>query len=171
MLVTGCGAEVASPPSGGPGTGKGDDGTGSGGTEPLAAADFLHQLGVVQCDKAFACEADFPVDAGATFEDAIGANPGDCRQRADDFYLPEAVEDSVDGGRIVYNAAAAEQCLAGITFPSDCPEYWQVGPTFPAICDATLIGVVADGGDCTIDFDCENPVSICAATGKCIAQN
>jgi len=168
VLVAGCGAQVGGQelPAGdddGKGDGSGDgtgDGGGSGGGE-LRAGDFLVELGVVQCDHAFLCRTDFPADVGVTFEEAVGNSAPDCYADANLSLMPAEVEASVAAGRIEYDALAAAGCLAGITFAPTCPEYWQSGPQFPAVCGQSLIGTIEDGGSCTIDFDCRGQTSIC----------
>ena len=129
LLLAGCSAQLGGPDPSGGGSGKGDgDGSGGGGgggggsgsgsgsgAMPLVASDFLGQLGVVQCDHAFTCRAEFPDNTGTTFEDAIGNVPADCYADANAFYMPAAVDASITAGRITYDATAAASCLAGIT--------------------------------------------------------
>jgi hypothetical protein len=136
---------------------------------PLVASDFLGQLGVVQCDHAFTCRAEFPDNTGTTFEEAIGNVPADCYADANAFYMPAAVDASITAGRITYDAIAAASCLAGITFPAACSQYWQDGPSFPMSCDVSFVGTIPDGGTCTIDFDCTGVTSICSS-GRCTLQ-
>ena len=181
-VLTGCGAQLGGEPpgqggGGESGSGKGDgdgDGSGSGsgsgsGGMALRAGDFLDQLGVVQCDQAFVCRADFPPDVGVTFEQAIGTTPAECYADASAFYMPAQVEASIAAGRITYDESAAASCVAGITFGATCTEFWQIGAQFPAACDQSLAGTIANGGTCSIDFDCTGVTSICNA-GTCVAQ-
>jgi len=159
IAVAACGAQVA----GGDQAidpGKGDDPQ-SGGeslppSQPLTPSTFLIGVGQVECDHAFVCRDAFPVDAGFAFEQEFGNTPDECYLLAQNFYRPDEVEQSVDQGRIDYDADEAQRCVDGITFPSDCDDYWELGPEYPNACDAALLGLVDDGDACTTDFDCES---------------
>jgi hypothetical protein len=173
LFITGCGAQILDESGGAPNggdEGKGDGDGSGGGPDALEAGSFLVELGVVQCDHAFVCRAEFPEDLfGVPFEEAVGNVPEDCYDDANDLFMPAQVQASVDAGRIVYSAAAAASCLEGVSFPETCPEYWQVGPSLPQICSATLIPTVAPGGACTIDFDCVGD-TFCDATSRTCTQ-
>ena len=162
IAAAACGAQVA-----GDGTGidpgKGDDPQSGGDdvpppppSQPLTPSSFLIGVGQIECDHAFACRDAFPVDAGFAFESEFGNTPDECYLLAQDFYRPDEVQQSVDQGRIDYDAGEAQRCVDGITFPADCADYWNLGPDYPNACDAALLGKVADGDSCTTDFDCES---------------
>jgi hypothetical protein len=73
------------------------------------------------------------------------------------------IEERITAGTIKFTAADASDCLAGITFPA-CQQYWQDGPTMPDSCFTALVGTVADGGACMIDYECASETSICDAS-------
>jgi hypothetical protein len=176
LLAIGCGAQILDDEAAGVGAGdddgKGDD-PGGGGPEPtptqqLGPDDFLEQVGEVECDHAFLCRDEFPAaDFGISFDEFVGGNTAEeCYDAAEATFQPDLVAASVAAGRIAYTEVAATECLAGISFPATCAEYWMVGPTFPQICSAALIGTVADGGACTIDIDCTGADTFCES-GTC----
>jgi hypothetical protein len=173
-LIVACG--VGDPPSGGGGGGTGGggggggDGSGSGGggggsTDTSTLASFLHDMGKKFCDQAFTCKSSFPTDAGVTFEQAFGTSAMACYADADMYNNPTAVAAAISGGTIIWNPADAAACLAGITFPA-CAEYWMNGANEPAACATALVGKVADGGACVVDFECASVTSYCDPTSK-----
>jgi len=150
--------------------GEAPDGGGGGGGDSIAVADYLTRIGMQECDDAFACKATFPTDQGETFDQAFGASVDACYTGAAQYYDAAAVEAAISGGTITYDGAAASACLAGIAAPN-CATYWTEGPDGPAECDTALVGKVADGAACKIDFECSNLASVCAPTTmKCTAD-
>jgi hypothetical protein len=139
-----------------PGTGPG---TGPGG---MSVATFLTKMGKLECDKAFECKASYPTTNGTTFEQDFGASTTACYAQADQIYQPAAVAAEVAAGKIHYDATAATACVTGVTFPA-CATYFSTGPMYPSACGQALVGTVADGGACVVDFDCVGG-SICDAT-------
>src|SRR5262245_59574730 len=135
LLLIGCGAELAGDGRGddrddgkGDGSGSGSGSGSGGGPEPaaLTANDFIEQLGIVQCDRMFACKNEFPAaEVGAPFEVAVGNVPADCYADADEFYEKLDVVDGVDNGRILYTEVAAIECVGGIDLRASCTEFWQ----------------------------------------------
>jgi hypothetical protein len=111
------------------------------------------------------CKANFPTDQGVTFEQAFGANAMACYADADMYNNVPAVEAAISGGKITWNQADATACLAGIMFPA-CATFWTAEPTAPAACNTALVGHVADGQACTVDFECSNASSYCDETSK-----
>jgi hypothetical protein len=82
--------------------------------------------------------------------------------------MPQAVESEITAGKIHFDATAAQACVTGLMFPASCTDFWTNGPTFPADCSNALVGTVADGGACVVDFDCATATSICdPSTSKC----
>jgi hypothetical protein len=153
---------------GGSGGGSGSGGGGGGGggsTDTSGVASFLHEMGKKYCDQAFACKASFPTDQGVTFEQAFGASAMACIADADMYNNAPAVAAAITGGTITWNPADATACLAGITFPA-CAQFWTDGANEPAACATALVGKVADGGACVIDFECANLSSYCDETSK-----
>jgi hypothetical protein len=149
---------------GGNGTGGGS-GTGGGGGGALTVPSYLTALGMKDCDDAFACKATFPTDGGATFDQVFGASASACYADAAMYFNAAAVQASIAAGRITFDGAAAATCIAGIPAPV-CATYWTQGSDYPAACDTALVGKIADGGTCTIDFDCTSLASICDDTTK-----
>src|SRR5256885_16009651 len=77
--------------------------------------------------------------------------------------MPAQVEAEITAGKIHFDGAAAAQCVAGITFGA-CSDFWTNGPNAPAACATAMVGTVADGGACVVDYDCSTATSICDAT-------
>ena len=117
------------------------------------------------CDQAFTCMANFPTDQGVTFEQAFGASAMQCYADSEMYNMPAAVEAAITAGKITFSGSDAAACVNGITFPA-CATYWTDGPNMPAACGSALVGNVADGGDCTVDYECTNLQSNCDATTK-----
>src|SRR5262249_14104583 len=47
-------------------------------------------------------------------------------------------------------------------------DFWNDGQNYPDACDTAMVGTVADGGACVVDYDCSNVDSICdPTTSKC----
>ena len=144
-------------------SGGGDDGTGSG----FGPREFLVQFASAECSFAHGCKAEFPADAGITFEQAFGASVTECESLSAEYYQPEAVRDAVNAGTITYDRAAAEACIAQLNFGT-CAQYFGGTVDIPAPCYDALVGTVADGGACTVDFECTGAESWCdPATSKC----
>lgn len=157
--------------SGGGGGGGGGDGSGSGsgggsGGGALTATAFLGQISQKFCDEAFTCQASFPTDVGVTFADAFGASAAECVSASAAYDAP--VEARVAAGTIQFNAADAATCVGGIAFGT-CTEFWTQGPTtVPPACATALVGTLADGATCVIDYECIGATSYCDdATKKC----
>jgi hypothetical protein len=158
---------------GGGETGSGGD-TGSGGSTGggggMTATQFLTQMEMKYCDSAFACQASFPANQGVTFADAFGASVSVCYSDGAAYDMPAQVESEISAGKIHFDSAAAAACVAGI-MQGTCADFWANGPTAPAACDTALVGTVADGGACVVDYDCSNAQSVCDPTAHtCGAQ-
>jgi hypothetical protein len=159
---TGTGNGTGGGTGGGSGSGSGSgDGTGTG----MTATKFLDEMGHKFCDEAFTCKANFPTDQGVTFDQAFGTSAMQCYTDSLAADQPMLVEQEITAGKIKFNAADASTCLAGITF-STCSDFWQNGGTMPAACDTALVGTVADGAACVVDFDCSSLQSYCDPTAK-----
>jgi hypothetical protein len=50
-------------------------------------------------------------------------------------------------------------------FPA-CTTFWQSGPTAPAACQTAIVGTIADGAACLVDYECSGTSSYCDATSK-----
>jgi hypothetical protein len=149
----------------GGGSGGGSGGGGGGSTDTSGVANFLHEMGKKFCDQAFTCKASFPTDEGVTFEQAFGASAMACYADADMYNNAPAVAAAITKGTITWNPTDAAACLAGITFPA-CAMYWMNGANEPAACATALVGKIADGQACVVDFECASPTSYCDETSK-----
>jgi hypothetical protein len=160
IFVTACTATTT-------GGGRGDGGGGGGGGNNLTPSDFIAKMDQLDCTEAFMCMASFPTTSGGTFQDAFGASVADCETQEAMYDDPTKVQAEITAGKIHFDGTAAAACVAGITY-TDCATYWQSGGNFPAACDMAMVGTVADGGACVVDFDCSNVQSICdTTTMKC----
>jgi len=148
----------------GDGTGGGGGGGGGGG---ISAAEFLTAIAKKECDDAFTCKASFPTDAGITFEEAFGASAQVCYGQAAEYYDAAAVQAGITAGKIAFDGNAAKACVDGMGAPT-CATYWDEGPNAPAACATALVGKVATGGACAIDFECAGD-NWCDETNKCAA--
>ena len=155
-VLTACAAQLS--PTGGNG-----GGSGGGGGSSMTATQFLTQMEMKYCDEAFTCQASFPTDAGVTFADAFGASASVCYSDGAAYDMPASVETEITAGKIHYDAAAAASCVAGITYAS-CSDFWTNGGNYPASCDTALVGTVANGGACVVDYDCSSADSVCDPT-------
>ena len=151
---------------GGNGSGSGSgSGTGGGNNGSISATQFLAQIATKFCDQAFMCKANFPTDAGITFAEAFGASSQECVSQAAAYDMPAKVEQQITAGKIKFDGAAAASCVAGLTFPA-CTTFWDTGPNAPASCETAMVGTVADGGACVVDYECTGETSYCEAS-KC----
>ena len=173
-VLTACAAQLS--PTGGNGGGGGgnqqggggggEGGGGGGGSNTgssMTATQFLTQMEMKYCDEAFACQSSFPANQGGTFADAVGASASVCYSDGAAYDMPASVESEITAGKIHYDAAAAASCVSGITFGA-CSDFWANGGTYPASCDTALVGTVADGGACVVDYDCSSAQSVCDPT-------
>jgi hypothetical protein len=146
---------------GGGGGGGGGSNTGGGGS--MTATQFLTQMEMKYCDEAFTCQASFPASQGVTFADEFGASASVCYSDGAAYDMPAQVESEITAGKIHYDAAAAASCVSGVTFGA-CTDFWMNGGTYPAACDTALVGTIADGGACVVDYDCSSADSVCDPT-------
>ena len=161
---TGGGDTGGSNGGGGGGGGDGSGGGGGGGSGGgMTATQYLTQLDQKFCDEAFTCQASFPATAGETFADDFGASASECVADGVAYDMPDVVETEITAGKIHFDASAAASCIAGITYAS-CTTFWADTDTYPASCDTALVGTVADGGTCVVDYDCSNLESVCDQT-------
>ncbi len=164
LALTACAGSASSGGGRGSGSGSGSGGKGDGGG--LTASQFLTRMGMSDCDQAFACKSTFPTDQGTTFEQVFGASQSACYADASPADELSKVASEISAGKIHFDANAAATCVAGITAP-DCATLWTNGPTYPSACGTALVGTVADGGACVVDYDCSNVASVCLMAGTC----
>jgi hypothetical protein len=167
-LIAACAADAPPGKGGNPGGGNpggGDPGGGNPGGGSMTATEFVAAMGKHDCDDAFTCKANFPTTQGTTFEQAFGASASACYTDAAGYYNAPAIEAAISKGTIVYDGAAAASCIAGIPAPN-CATYWTAEPNWPASCDTAMVGKTADGGACTVDFECSSAQAMCDDTSK-----
>ena len=82
------------------------------------------------------------------------------------YYNATAVQASITAGKIAFDGAAAAACVASFGAPV-CTTYWTEGPDFGTACDTAMVGKVATGAACTIDFECSGETWCDDATNKC----
>lgn len=176
-LLGGCVGSTPEPTGGGGGSGEGGGGGGGsgggggggngegsgGGGGGVTATQFLAQMNEQFCTQAFMCQATFPTDEGVAFADAFGASVTECVSFGEEYDMPAQVEAAITAGKIQFNSSDAAACLAGITFPA-CTSFWTDDASYPAACDTALVGTVADGGACTVDYECSNLDAYCDGT-------
>lgn len=151
---------------GGDGTGSGSgSGSGGGGGGGITATAFLAGMAQKFCDEAFTCKSSFPTDEGVTFDQAFGASAAACVTDAETYDMPAQVEAQITAGKIQFNGTDAATCVNGITFGT-CATFWSTGPDMPAACDTAMVGTVADGQACVVDYECSGASSYCDPTAK-----
>jgi hypothetical protein len=153
VLACGCGAQLDTAPGSTDEPGKGDDPNGG---AALTGGGFLTQLGNLECDRAFACRADFPKTPGDTFELEFGSTLDECHALVDEDFMPSLVDAAIAAGTIHFDPSKAMTCLARTTFGADCVAFFVNGPTFDPSCDAVFAGTVDVGGACTLDRECRS---------------
>ncbi len=135
--------------------GGGGDGGGGGAAAAAFAEDQIRDF----CDKGFECMSSFPQDMGFEFEDFFGASSAECFANFGPDGTDKAdLQASVDAGRVIFDSADASVCANELQTAS-CDQFWN--DDAPPECDTALTGTVADGGTCTIDFDCVGEDSFC----------
>lgn len=145
LTLLGCSAQA---PTTGTKTAQLPNGTGS-----LTIQTFIEQLDTADCAHAFGCQAAYPSDATTSFTDAYGSSAQDCVEGDADFAARDDYGDSVDAGRITFDATAAAACLTDLQFPSTCADYFD-SYDYPQSCYDAIVGQVLPGNACTTDYDC-----------------
>lgn len=171
VLLTACAAELQ--PTGGTSGGSNQGGTpnpgGGGNPNPggggsMTATQYLTAMEMKYCDEAFSCQASFPTSQGVTFAQAFGASASECYSDGAAYDMPAQVEAEITAGKIHFDGAAAAACVAGIMFGT-CTDFWAgTGGTYPTECGTALVGTIADGGACVVDYDCSSAQSVCDPT-------
>jgi hypothetical protein len=175
MVISACAAEPtptggSSTPGGSPGGGSNSNPDPGGGNPPpsgggsMTATQYLAAMDMKYCDEAFTCQSSFPTTTGDTFADEFGASASECYADGAAYDMPAQVEAEITAGKIHFDGAAAAACVAGLMFGS-CTDFWNgTGGTYPTECDTAMVGTVADGGACVVDYDCSNIESVCDPT-------
>lgn len=124
-------------------------GGGEGGVSP---ENLPSEIGEVQCAKLADCctPAEFMEQTGADSE-------AECRALITGFgtILTNAMNDSIDKGRIIYHPDRMADCITALSGLS-CAEFASTkNDAFPGTaCDNPIEPQVATGGECAQDFDC-----------------
>ena len=129
----------------------------------LTIQTFIEQLDTADCAHAFGCQAEYPADADTSFTDAYGTSAQDCVAGDADYAARDDYGDSVDAGRITFDANAAADCLNDLQFPSSCPAYFD-DYDYPQSCYDAIVGEVLPGHACTTDYDCYGTSACLAGT-------
>jgi hypothetical protein len=137
-----------------------------GGGSTMTAPQFLDAMGHKECDDAFTCKTSFPADAGVTFAEAFGASAMACYADAAQYYNATAVQAAISAGKITFDGTAAAACVASFAAPT-CGTYWDQGPALASACETAMVGKVAVGASCAIDFECAGENWCDDATKKC----
>jgi hypothetical protein len=129
--------------------GCGDDGDG-GGSGPLQIADYPQAISTALCRKVDSC-----CDWADLASEGIGSYD-ECVVAISEFFDGNAaeLEASVAAGRVTWDAALAGSCIGDLA-NTGCGG--ALGDSLGA-CDAVLAPQVANGGACTIDFECISDV-------------
>jgi hypothetical protein len=157
--VDGIGTKTSTLPDdpSGPGTDPVDPGS-------LTIETFIEQLDTADCAHAFSCQAQYPDDEDTSFPDAYGSDAQDCVTGDADYDSRSDYADSVDAGRITFDANAAADCLNDLQFPSTCAAYFD-DYDYPQSCYDAIVGEVLPGNFCATTYDCYG-YSACIA-GTC----
>ena len=144
----------------------GDDDSGTGGSAGGTIIPFDQVLGMIvdlQCNAIQTCAGDaFAIYLnGMTCETYFG-------NRFEDGDWPN-IKKAIDEGRVKYDGKKAQACFDAWA-AQGCDIF---SSRAPEICDQTLEGTVAEGGDCTLNMECAGPL-FCrvdtACPGKCTAR-
>lgn len=96
---------------------------------------------------------------------ALFANGADCRVNAEKGVrsgeFPK-FQGAIDAGKVSYDGSKVAACLASLSGRT-CS---QLLDRFPAECEAVFAGTVAQGGDCSLDVECEG-AAFCKSDGVC----
>ncbi len=126
---------------------------------------FVEQLVTAECEHAFSCMAQYPTTTGTTFADDWGSSQADCVSTDDDYVARDQIAAAITAGNITWDPASAVACLGALGFPASCAEFFT-SYDYPGTCYDALSGNIADGGNCTTDWECSGDTSVCTA-GKC----
>lgn len=128
--------------------GADDSGSGS-----IALANLGTAVGDAYCAKAFECCTTAEISEmfdGAPFSDEAG-----CRMFYTGFFnaFSSMYQASVDAGKLVYDGAAASQCMSALRSLS-CTEFAREGDPLSTMCENPFQGQVANGMQCAYDEEC-----------------
>ncbi|MBK9072182.1 MAG: hypothetical protein IPL79_14470 [Myxococcales bacterium] len=144
-------------------------------TPALSPEDAVDGMLTAACAKLFACRDSFPFGGPETFDSFFGTTEKDCKLVLVDQFGLNGVTESVEAGRIVYDAEKGAACVEEVNAQLDattCDELWSQDPSgllTDSSCGAMLEGQIAIGEACNNNFECV-PGSQCTG-GTCIAAS
>lgn len=156
-----------------------DDGSGEPAptnTPALSPEDAVDGMLTATCAKLFACRDTFPFGGPETFDSFFGTTEKDCKQVLIQQLGVNGVAESVEAGRIVYDAEKGAACVEEVNAQLDattCDELWSQDPSgllTDSSCGAMLEGQIAIGEACDNNFECV-PGSECSSGGTCVAAS
>jgi hypothetical protein len=124
----------------------------------LSAATVITDYDMAECAGAFACESSYPGSMNE-FTSDWGATVGDCDTNAAEIDAPTVIAADVASGEIHFDPTAGASCIAALGH--DCSTFWSDGPTGQTPCETAIVGTIADGSSCHIDWDCATWTSYC----------
>ena len=142
---------------------------------PSSASSATQELYRAQCQAAFDCKSSYDV-AGhqSTFAATYGASVSECTTNSialmKAFYGADyltKLDASVALGRISYDGSLYSTCeaeLSDITCDELFAQHGQKRPAPPEACEMLIKGTVANGGACTLEFDCADHDANCDGT-------
>jgi hypothetical protein len=126
----------------------------------LTPRAFIEELARLECVAAFACKPQYPTSAPRTFDQAWGTDITSCIAIDTNYLERDAIDAAVAAGRITFDAASAQACLAAPGIPASCAALFEYGWTWSSICFVGLAGHVPDGAACATSWEC-GPLSDC----------
>jgi len=148
----------------------GDDGV----TIDTNDENFCEQISDVICHNIYSCCTESEIQS--LLDVSEPRTELQCREdikRRCDRTSPD-LRDSLDAGRVTFDAARLNACLTAILAPDGvCAEVVQGNdlPWTEACEEAPWVGTVATGGSCFFNFDCAGGVdSFCGPDQKCKAK-
>ena len=121
---------------------------------PLTPDTFITQLISAECQKAFTCQPEYPLNAQKSFAYEWGSSMNDCLTTDSDYKDISAITAAITVGRITWDPASAAVCLLDPAFPASCATFFLDTYDWAASCYTALSGHVADGASCTTGWEC-----------------
>ncbi len=139
------------------------------GASALTASQMVVKYDANTCAAAFACKSNYP-GTNSQFTQYFGNSQSDCVTQAAAYDVPATIDGDVTAGVIHFDPVQGAACVAGLGY--QCGTFWNTGPTGDATCQAAIMGTIADGATCKVDWDCSSWTSYCdSGTKKCTASN
>lgn len=126
----------------------------------LTPRTFIVELVRLECLAAFACKPQYPKTAYRTFDQAWGTDINNCIAIGRSYLERNAIDAAVAAGRITFDAASAQACLAAPGIPTSCATLFEYRWEWSSICFVGLAGHVPEGSACTTSWEC-GPISDC----------